>query len=103
MSTRRARSPHQILDRIIGGEPFLQQLGAVIQDLAEDNGGELAVLKRLGCGSQIGPVGGLIEYLAVGAQEAAAAAGMPTLALKVSTSKPMSVTRMVCSHCADSD
>jgi hypothetical protein len=46
----------------------------------------LAVFKLLGDRRQIGPIGDLIEKLAVCVQEAAAAAGSSTFALKVSTS-----------------
>ncbi len=84
-------------------EALLQKLRAAVQDLAENDGRELTVLQGVGCSRQIGPVSGLIENFAVGVQEAAAAAGSPTLAPKVSTSKPTSVTKIVCSHCADSD
>ncbi len=93
----------QIFDGLVGREALLQKLRALIQNLAEDDGGELAAFEGLGCGRQIGPVGGMIEKLAVGVQEAAAAAGKSTLAPSVSTSKPWSVTKIVCSHCADSD
>ena len=95
--------PDQVFDCIAGREAFLQKLRAAIQDLTENDRGELAVLQGRRCGREIRPVSGLIENLAAGVQEAAAAAGMPTLAPRVSTSKPSSVTKIVCSHCADSD
>ena len=95
--------PDQVFDRFVGGEELLQQFGAAVEDLAKNDGGELAVLKRLRGGRQIGPVGGWIEESTVGAQEAAAAADRPTLAPRVSTSNPESVTNIVCSHWADSD
>ena len=77
---------HQIFDRLVGDEAILEQLGAVIEHLAKDDGGELALFEGFGDCRQIGPVGDLIEKLAVGVQEAAAAAGALTLAPKVSTS-----------------
>jgi hypothetical protein len=43
-------------------------------------------LQGLGRGREIRPVSGVIEKRAVGVQEAAAAAGRPTLAPRVSTS-----------------
>jgi hypothetical protein len=94
---------HQVLDGVVGDEALLEQLRAGVEDLAKYAGGELSPLERFGDRRQIGPVRDLIEKLAVRVQEAAAAAGSPTLALKVSTSKPSSVTKIVCSHCADSD
>ena len=94
---------HQILDGFLGLEALLQKLRAAIQNLAENHRGELAVLERPGGSRQIGPVSGLIENLAVGVQEAAAAAGTLELAPRVRTSNPESVTKIVCSHCADSD
>ena len=75
----------------------------MLQDLTEDEGGELALLEGVGYGPQIGPVGRWIEKFAAGVQEAAAAAGGPAPAPRVSTSKLWSVTKIVCSHCADSD
>ena len=93
---------NEVFDGLVDAEALLQQLGAPIQDLTEDDGGELAVLEGPGYDSQIGPIGGLIEKFPVGVQEAAAAAGGSAMP-RVSTSKPWSVTKIVCSHCADSD
>ena len=78
-------------------------IAKVKEYLPEHDRGELPPLERFGDSRQIGPVGDLVEELAVGVQDAAAAAGSLTLALKVSTSKPSSVTKMVCSHCAERD
>jgi hypothetical protein len=77
---------NQVFDSFIGRETILQQLRAAVQDLPEHDGGKLAVFQGLGCGREIWPVGGVIEKLSVGVQEAAAAAGRSTLAPKVSTS-----------------
>src|SRR5260221_6475556 len=95
--------PHEVLDVFIGDEPFFQQFGAAVEHLAKNDGGELSVVQGLGCGRQVVPIGGWIQEGVAGVQEAATAAGSASAALSVSTSKPTSVTRIVCSHCADSD
>src|ERR1700679_1372636 len=82
---------HQIFDRLVGGETILEKLAALIEDVAEDYGGELALFEGCGHCREIRPVGYLIEELTVGVQvagtpEAAAAAGASTLAGRVSTS-----------------
>src|ERR1022692_2891135 len=94
---------HQIFDGVIRDEAFLQQFGAAVQHLPKNDGRELAVLQSFGGCRQIGPIGSGFENLVARVQEAAAAAGSAASALRVRTSYPASVTRTVCSHCADSD
>ena len=82
---------HQILDRLVSGETILEKLAALIEDLAEDYGGELTLFEGGRHCREIRPVGDLIQELAVGVQvagtpEAAAAADASTLAGNVSTS-----------------
>ena len=86
ISTSRARSRTRSSIGSSATKRSFEKLGAVIEDLAEDDGGELALFERCGDCREIGPVGDLIEKLAVRAQEAAAAAGVSTLAPRVSTS-----------------
>ncbi len=51
---------HQIFDRLIGDEAIFEQFAALIEDLAKDDGGELALFEGCGDCREVGPVGDLI-------------------------------------------
>ena len=97
----------QFDDILVRREALAQQFGAPFQHLPEGCcrvvfGGQYG--RR---GGQVWPVAGLDQGVSARVQEAATAGGAARPACasapSVSTSKPVSVTRIVCSHCADSD
>jgi hypothetical protein len=51
---------HQIFDRFVGSETILEQLAALIEYLAKDDGRELALFEGCGHCREVRPVGDLI-------------------------------------------